>query len=254
MLIAKNLLTREASYKAFGTDRDRVDGFVPADGAEDFTNRDLIVQLAARHRLPAIYPGREFVEVGGLLGYGVDNVDAWRRIADMTDQVLRGAKPGDIPFYQQTKFELPQSNNCKIAWTGISSIVAGRRRPGDRMTDALAALHKSAAGPKRRSRGAWRFRRCQGVCRHFANCPKTTLVTLSGHGPDRNSAVQQRPRDVLSIGPEAAQCDSTRGLDLERVRFGRRTKNLPIGQGNRRRRVCGGMNAGVCWPLVVLLW
>ena len=106
MLIAKNLLTREASYKAFGTDRDRVDGFVPADGAEDFTNRDLIVQLAARHRLPAIYPGREFVEVGGLLGYGVDNVDAWRRIADMTDQVLRGAKPGDIPFYQQTKFEL----------------------------------------------------------------------------------------------------------------------------------------------------
>ena len=106
MLIAKNLLTREASYKAFGTDRDRVDGFGPADGAEDFTNRDLIVQLAARHRLPAIYPGREFVEVGGLLGYGVDNVDAWRRIADMTDQVLRGAKPGDIPFYQQTKFEL----------------------------------------------------------------------------------------------------------------------------------------------------
>lgn len=94
----------EDAFDAMG--RDRVDGCVLADGAEHFTNRVLIAQLAARHRLPAIYPAREFVEVGGLLSYGFDNADVWRRIADMTDQVLRGAKPSDIPFYQQTTFEL----------------------------------------------------------------------------------------------------------------------------------------------------
>jgi putative ABC transport system substrate-binding protein len=110
LTVAPALLGRidQAAYEeAFDAmDRDRAEGFVLADGAEHFTNRVLIVQLAARHRLPAIYPAREFVEVGGLLAYGVDNADVWRRIADMTDQVLRGAKPGDIPFYQQTKFEL----------------------------------------------------------------------------------------------------------------------------------------------------
>jgi len=77
-----------------------------ANSAEHFTNRVLIAQLAARHRLPAIYPAREFVEVGSVLAYGVDNANVWRRIPDMTDQLLRGEKPGDIPFDQQTKFEL----------------------------------------------------------------------------------------------------------------------------------------------------
>jgi putative tryptophan/tyrosine transport system substrate-binding protein len=77
-----------------------------SDTGEHITNRILVAQLAARHRLPAIYPYREFVEVGGLLGYGVDLADVARRLADLTDQVLRGAKPGDIPFQQQTKFEL----------------------------------------------------------------------------------------------------------------------------------------------------
>jgi putative tryptophan/tyrosine transport system substrate-binding protein len=66
----------------------------------------LVVKLAARHRVPTIYPYREFEEIGGLMASGVDLADANRRVADMTDQILRGAKPGDIPFQQQTKFEL----------------------------------------------------------------------------------------------------------------------------------------------------
>ena len=66
----------------------------------------LIADLAARFRVPAIYPYREFVEVGGLMAYGVDIPDLMRRVANMTGQVLGGAKPSDIPFYRQTKYEL----------------------------------------------------------------------------------------------------------------------------------------------------
>ena len=77
-----------------------------SDTAELRTNRQLIADLAARFRVPAIYPFRDFVEVGGLMAYGVDVLDLMRRVANMTGEVLRGAKPSDIPFYQQTKYEL----------------------------------------------------------------------------------------------------------------------------------------------------
>jgi ABC-type uncharacterized transport system substrate-binding protein len=87
-------------------EKEGVDGIVGSEAAEFLTYRQLIVDLAARHRLPAIYPYREFVEVGGLMAYGIDLVDVMRRVADMTGQVLRGKKPGDIPFYRQTKYEL----------------------------------------------------------------------------------------------------------------------------------------------------
>jgi putative ABC transport system substrate-binding protein len=85
---------------------DGADGLVVSDNGEHTANRELIITLAARHGLPTIYPYREFAEVGGLMAYGVDLGDASRRIAGMTDQILRGAKPRDIPFQQQTKFEL----------------------------------------------------------------------------------------------------------------------------------------------------
>jgi len=68
--------------------------------------RELIVELVARHRLPAIYPYPVFVEAGGLMSYGIDIEDVFRRAADMTVDILRGAKPADIPYYQQSKFEL----------------------------------------------------------------------------------------------------------------------------------------------------
>ena len=83
-----------------------VDGIVASDTPELGTNRQLIVDLAARFKIPAIYPFRNFVEVGGLMAYGVDTADMMRRVANMTGQVLGGAKPSDIPFYQQTKYEL----------------------------------------------------------------------------------------------------------------------------------------------------
>jgi putative ABC transport system substrate-binding protein len=100
-------MDREAFERAFDAmEKDRVDGLIVSDSPEHLTNRQVIVDLAARHRLPAVYPFREFAEVGGLLSYGVDTADLMRRLADMTGQVLEGAKPHEIPFQQQTKFEL----------------------------------------------------------------------------------------------------------------------------------------------------
>jgi putative ABC transport system substrate-binding protein len=75
---------------------------------DPFTNahRDLIVGLAARYRLPAIYIQRAFVAAGGLVSYGVDVTDLFRRAAPYVDRILRGAKPADLPVQQPTKFEL----------------------------------------------------------------------------------------------------------------------------------------------------
>jgi putative ABC transport system substrate-binding protein len=69
-------------------------------------NRGRIVALAARHRLPAAYPFRLFATSGGLLSYGTDRADLYRRAAAYADRVLKGAKAGDLPVQQPTKFEL----------------------------------------------------------------------------------------------------------------------------------------------------
>jgi putative ABC transport system substrate-binding protein len=69
-------------------------------------NHASIVVLAARHRLPAIYPNRYFAAEGGLLSYGLDQIDQWRGAATYVDRILRGEKPGDLPVQAPTKFEL----------------------------------------------------------------------------------------------------------------------------------------------------
>jgi len=70
-----------------------------------FAARKRIVELAAKYRLPAIYPQKEFVDEGGLMSYGADYVDLYRRAAGYVDKILKGAKPGDLPVQQATKFE-----------------------------------------------------------------------------------------------------------------------------------------------------
>jgi putative ABC transport system substrate-binding protein len=69
-------------------------------------NRKLIIALAARHRLPAVYGFRNFVRDGGLIAYGPDPLDAFRRSADYVDRVLKGAKPADLPVQAPVKYEL----------------------------------------------------------------------------------------------------------------------------------------------------
>jgi ABC-type uncharacterized transport system substrate-binding protein len=68
--------------------------------------RASIIQFMAEHRLPGMFPYREFVQEGGLLGYGPDYTDMYRRAATYVDKILRGAKPADLPMEQPTKFEL----------------------------------------------------------------------------------------------------------------------------------------------------
>jgi len=70
-----------------------------------FAERKRIVELAGKYRLPAIYSQKEYVDEGGLMSYGVDYVDLYRRAAVYVDKILKGAKPADLPVQQPTKFE-----------------------------------------------------------------------------------------------------------------------------------------------------
>jgi len=69
-------------------------------------HRDLIIKLAARHKLPAIYYERFFVAGGGLISYGTDFVDQYRRAAGYVDRILKGEKPADLPVQAATKYQL----------------------------------------------------------------------------------------------------------------------------------------------------
>ena len=86
--------------------RERTDAFLTIRNpvTDAYTKR--IVDLAEKNRLPAMYDGREYVEVGGLMPYGVNLTDLRRRAAYYVDKVLKGAKPGELPVEQSMKFEL----------------------------------------------------------------------------------------------------------------------------------------------------
>ena len=78
-------------------------------------HRDRIVAQAARYRVPTIYPQAEFVMAGGLLSYGVDAMDLWRRAASYADRILKGANPSDLPVQQPIKYELEINKNTATA-------------------------------------------------------------------------------------------------------------------------------------------
>ena len=74
-------------------------------GNRYFAERKRIVELAGKYRLPAIYPRKDFVDEGGLMSYGADPTDLFRRAAVYVDKILKDAKPADLPVQQATKFE-----------------------------------------------------------------------------------------------------------------------------------------------------
>ena len=86
--------------------RERIDALVLVADPLLFTEKGQIIQLAARHRLPAIYEMRLFPEAGGLLSYGPLSQERFQRMAVYVDRILRGARPGELPVEQPTKFEL----------------------------------------------------------------------------------------------------------------------------------------------------
>jgi putative ABC transport system substrate-binding protein len=101
-----NASTRDEIEAAFATlVQDRIDALFVAPDAYFVSQRDQLVTLAARYRIPAAYPTREEVEAGGLMSYGSDNQESWRQVGIYTGQILKGAKPADLPVLQSAKFE-----------------------------------------------------------------------------------------------------------------------------------------------------
>ena len=99
---------QEAEYRRVfaAIAKEKADGLVIGGQSENYAHRRLIVELAEKARLPAIYSYREFVEVGGLMSYGPDLEEIYAHAADQVDQILKGTAPREIPVYHPTKFAL----------------------------------------------------------------------------------------------------------------------------------------------------
>ena len=86
--------------------KERADGIIVITSSMFYDQRTRIAELAAQSRLPAIYSVKDYAEAGGLMAYGVNLGESFRRAATYVDKILKGAKPGDLPVEQPTKFEL----------------------------------------------------------------------------------------------------------------------------------------------------
>jgi putative ABC transport system substrate-binding protein len=91
--------------RVFATmERERVDGLFVSEEGQHITFMTTIVELAAKSRIPAIYPwGPDFIKAGGLMSYSLSYKEVWRRLASVVDQILKGANPGDIPVLPRSQ-------------------------------------------------------------------------------------------------------------------------------------------------------
>ena len=107
---AKDADDLESAFEA--AKRAGVQAFLAHPSTFVVTNRARIIELAVKHRLPAIYPGTEATEAGGLMSYGPDVSDNWRRAATYVDKILKGDKPGELPVQQPMRFEFAINLNA----------------------------------------------------------------------------------------------------------------------------------------------
>ena len=121
-----------------------------------------ITSLAARYRLPAVYPYRFFTELGGLLSYGNDVIDNYRRAATYVDRILKGEKPADLPVQAPAKYELVINlKTAKALGLDSAADAARPRRRGDRMKRREFITLLGGAAARGRSRRARSSRRCR---------------------------------------------------------------------------------------------
>jgi ABC-type uncharacterized transport system substrate-binding protein len=114
--------------------RERVKGVIIADDAYFRGQRQQIADLAVKHRMPVIAPWREYVASGGLISYGQDIADPFRRAATYVDKILKGAKPGELPIELPTRIHLAiQSEDRKGTRPHYLANAARARRRGDRV-------------------------------------------------------------------------------------------------------------------------
>ena len=140
-------------------------GLIVTSSPTALINRDLIIKLTAQHRLPAIYPFRNFATGGGLTSYGPDLIDPHRRAAGYVDRILKGEKPADLPVQAPTKYELVINlKTAKALGLDSAADAARPRRRGDRMMSGASSSRCSAA---RRLRGRSQCARRRG-CRSLA--------------------------------------------------------------------------------------
>ena len=102
------------------------------------THRNLIVTLAARHQMPVVYYNRFFVAGGGLVSYGANVIEQYRRAAGYVDRILKGEKPADLPVQNPTKYELVINlKTAKALGLDCAANAPRSRRRGDRITTVL---------------------------------------------------------------------------------------------------------------------
>lgn len=106
------------------------------------TNRSKLVEMAAKALLPAIYWRPEFVAEGGLMSYGADLNDQYRRVASYVDKILKGANPADLPVEQPARFELVINGKTKVTRHHDSQHASGAGEQGDRVKPRMSALDK----------------------------------------------------------------------------------------------------------------
>jgi hypothetical protein len=112
---------------------------------------DQIVSLAARYRLPTVYPFRWFAEIGGLLSYGIDSDDMFRRAASYVDRILKGAQQADLPVQAPTKYELIVNLKTAKALGDDFRIPPVARRRCDRVSGSRCVRNGVISGPTQRT-------------------------------------------------------------------------------------------------------